>query len=202
MNELSKLIKNEKYDIGDIRQILKPINKILSNKSFMKNFMDIVDFIVKDRNNDKKFTMKDIVLLSKNIFAIGSIVKALIYILISIPQINIKCDIDALEEIVLNIFIYLFLVVVPKETGINWTYKEKKQILQTIVTIYATIISGDIVKKYLTKAMKWINNFDGMSWIKHFLSCGYYSKPNGNLRTCIPKIHNKIQRHMDFIRDI
>ena len=102
--KLLDLIKDKKYDIDDIKYITEPIQKYLNNKSFMKHLMKMIEIILKDRNGDKKITLEDIKLLSRNILAIGSIVKAIILILISLPKIDLEFQTEATEELILYPF--------------------------------------------------------------------------------------------------
>ena len=192
---LLELIKDENYDIGDLSRITEPISSMITSKTFAKYLTELVTIITKDRNNDNKFTVKDIYALSTNIFAMGSLVKALVLILISLPKIEVTVENEAIEDLMLNLLVYIFLVVIPKETDMQWDGEEKRQILQAIVIIYESILSKSMVREGLEKISEWLNeNIDIFGWIKTILTCGLIRQP----RLTKQKVY---QRHMSKLQE-
>ena len=154
--ELFELVKDENYDIEDLKKILDPAGSFISNGKFLANISKIVEAIIEDRDKDNRFTLNDIKLIKDDLSAIITITRGLILIMNSITNIKLKYKEEASEEIILKILVYVFLVVIPKQANLKWTVEEKKEIIELALLIYETMELQNIVKDAMTKVIKWV----------------------------------------------
>lgn len=148
--QLSDLISDDKYDVNDLMNLLEPIGKIEGNDTFEDGINSIVDSLTKDRNGDNVFTIDDLKMLSSDVVALTGLISSVVLVLSGIPSINTKSISSSdLEQLVFKVLVYVFLVVVPKETGVYWTLEDRTAILNLCIVIYQVMLSSHIVGKTL-----------------------------------------------------
>lgn len=200
--ELFELVKDENYDVEDLKKILDPTGSFISNGNFLANVSKIVEAIIEDRDKDNKFTLNDIKLIKDDLSAIISITRGLILITNSIPNFKLKYDEGASEEIVLKMLVYIFLVVIPKQANLKWTVEEKKEIIQLALLIYETMGLQNIVKDAMAKVIKWVGKAGGVvaTWLKKN-SCGCGEKDKDEIiEEHLSQIKAKIKMNMRNMR--
>jgi len=161
------IIQIEDYDLTDLANLIDPMETFIGNELFMSNIKQMVNVIIKDRNGDNKFNMQDMELMSKDVFAITALVKGILLILNIIPQLKLQYDAGATEELIFKILMYIFLVVVPKEAELNWTFEEKEQIADLVILVYDMIKSSQIAKDLVANIIKWIKESQVYKYICH-----------------------------------
>jgi hypothetical protein len=65
------LIKDNDYDVEDLKNFLNPIDKYTNNQSFVDNLHEIISVILEDRDGNNKFTINDLKLIKDDMFAIS-----------------------------------------------------------------------------------------------------------------------------------
>lgn len=158
------VIKDNNYSINDLTTALKPISNYTDNTFFKDNIKTIVDIITKDRDGNNKFTIDDLKYLSNDIIGISSLITALLLIIGGIPDIKLKYEPEVTEELVFKLLAFIFLVVIPKQTGHPWTYDEKVAVLDLALLVYQLIKSSQVVKDLCAKVIAWFKS-------KNFCKC-------------------------------
>ena len=183
-NSVMKLIKDDNYDIEDFKSFLNPIDKYTNNQTFINNLHEIINVLLEDRDGNNKFTIDDLKLIKDDMFAISSLLNGLLLVICVIPQLKLKYNKGATEELVFKLLAYIFIVVIPKEIGRPWTLKEKEDIVKITIQIYQLILSSQVTKDIINNIIKW---FKKKGWCK----CTTGSKEEINQRVIkkkLPKI--------------
>ena len=201
--ELLELIKNDNYDVDDLKKILDPTGSFISNDKFMVYVNEIVDAILDDRDGDNRITFNDIKLIGEDLSIIASIIKGLLLIMNSIPTLKLKYDTGATEELLFKILVYIFLVVIPKEANLKWTVENKTELIKITLLIYETIKSTQIVKDLMAKVVKWVDKTSGVivTWLKKN-SCRHNSDKDEVIQEHLPQIKAKIRMNMLKMKQI
>ena len=153
-SELQNLIH---MDLTQIEQTVSPASLYFHNDSIKDQVIDIIRIICQDRDGNQNFTVNDLVLLSKDIVAMTSLITALILMINSVPHLKIKYKEGETEELVLKLLIYLFLVIIPKQTNTQFTEEEKEALLNVSILVYTLLLQTHIVEKIVTKVSNWLS---------------------------------------------
>lgn len=205
MNELKEkildFIKDDKIDTDDVKKLLDPLGGF-TNERFMDNIQQIVDAILEDRDGDMKITMEDIKLLRKDWLAISSIVKGIILVMNSIPNLDVKYDAGATEEIVFKMLVYIFLIIIPEKADLKWSQSDKEQILDIALIIYEAISSSEDLKKFFAEVLEWFKEKGGLliAWMKKNCCTGCGKNKQAIIEEHLPAIKSSISIRMDNIR--
>jgi hypothetical protein len=195
-NTILELIKDENYDVKDLTTVLDSVNSYISDPNFITNINQIVNILTVDRDGSQTFTMDDIKILSKDPLALMSLVTITVSTICSIPSLKIKYDENLSELLVFELFAYLFLVVLPKEAKIKWSYNDKVQIINIATVIVAQVKSSDTLKQIFS---------DVISWFKINVKCSCLGKNQPTTKEILNKklIHHKliIQNAIDNERE-
>jgi hypothetical protein len=154
---IMKAIKHNDYDVSVLLGILGPMDKCVENPLFIANLKQVVDVILQDRDGNNKFTVKDLELLGKDVIGVTTLVTSILLVLGTVPELKLKYKPGATEELVFKVLAYVFLVIVPKETGNPWNLEEKKAVVDLTVLIYQLVISSQSTKDAVAAVIKWFN---------------------------------------------
>lgn len=150
--QLTQLV-SDGFNVNAAFSILSPVDKLLSNDQFAQNIKTITLSLAQDRNGDDRFTMDDLVLLSKDKAAIIVLVKSLVLSVAAIPNMKVKYEFGTSEELIFKLIIYIMLVAIPSNTSIHFTEKQQTSIINVSIQIYqfilATRITDDIFRKII-----------------------------------------------------
>lgn len=152
------VIQDNDYDSDDFLKLLNPLGKYVQNPLFLINLKQIVDIILADRDGNNKFTVKDLELLGKDIIGITTLVSGILLVLGSVPELKLKYESGITEELIFKVLAYVFVLVVPKETGNPWTLDEKRHVVDLTVAIYQVILSSQVTKDAVASIVKWFKN--------------------------------------------
>jgi hypothetical protein len=155
--QVLEIIKDTDYSVDAVMKILEPISTYTQNQIFIQHITQIVDVIITDRNGDKKFNAQDLEIMSKDPMALTTLATALLLAISSIPNVNININKDDTETLVFKVLAYVFLIVVPNETNIKWTFTEKENVLNITLSIYQFIKSSQLIQNILAKIKVWFN---------------------------------------------
>lgn len=150
--KLEKLIKSDSVD--QLKELLTVDS--LKNVYVSYELNRIVSIIVSDRNNDKKFTIEDLQLLSQDPMAVTSLISSILIILSQVSK--IKYEEEVTEEIILKLLCYIFLIIVPSHTKSTLSISDKLQILEISLNIYNVIKSTQMIQTIINKIKKWIKS--------------------------------------------
>ena len=153
---LDEFIKKDTVSITELKEILAPVSKFVDSPVFIQNIGSIIDIIVTDRNGDKKFDILDLRLLGTDVMAISSLVSSILLVILSIPNLKIKYDEGATEELIFKILAYVFLILIPIKTDKKLTIDEKTFIVNLTLIIYDTIKSSGVVEDLFVKIKRQI----------------------------------------------
>lgn len=156
--KILNLIKDEKYDVSDLTSILDSISEYLNNPDFINNINKIVTILTTDRDGSTTFTIDDIKLLAKDPVALMSLVTIIVSTVCAIPALKIKYAEGLSELLVFELLAYIFLVVLPKEAKINWSYDDKVQIVNIALIIVDQIKNSDTIKQIFNEVTTWFKN--------------------------------------------
>ncbi len=154
-SDLLNLVDGDQLE--QIMELLKPVNEFLDNPMFLTHVEQIATAITQDRNGDKKFTVDDLELLSSDLVAVSQIVSAVILLIASARQVNMRYKAGITEQIIRNVLVYVFLVIIPEQTGRIWTVKEKQVIVQLIGVMHDMILASKVTEKLFKKVIKWFH---------------------------------------------
>lgn len=189
------LIKDNNYDIEDLKSALDPVGDYITNPIFKNNIVSVVDIITKDRDGNNKFTIEDMKLIGNDFQAISGLVSAILLIVTAIPTIKFQYEAGATEELIFKLLSYIFLVVVPKQTGSPLSYDDKVAILDVVMSIYGFIKASQFTKDLVAKIV---------SWFKSKGMCNCTSKAEVNdaiVESKMPKIKMELTGAMNNVRD-
>ena len=179
-NDLQSLVAQD-FELENLEKYLSPVPFYVNNKIFVSHIAEIVKIIVQDRDKDQKFTVNDLLLFSKDILAMTTFITAVLLILNSIPNVKITYTEGETEEFIFKLIVYIFLVIVPKETGLKLTHEEKKALLNVSVLAYMALINSQLLKKLITKVLDWFKH----QWQNCFISESVIDKK-------MPKLHQQL----------
>ena len=193
--KILNVIKDNSYDIEDLKEALDPITVYVNNITFRDNIRTIVDILTKDRNGDNILTIDDLQLIGKDFAAIASLVTAITLLLGSVTTLKLEYSADATEELIFKILAYVFLVVVPKQTGNPLSLEDKRAILDIAVNIYDIIKASQITKDIVNKIVAYFK-LKGLS-----TCCDSQKDPETVVEQRLPKIKTNLMHSMNNIRD-
>lgn len=149
-NKLEEYIKKDKLTISDLKGLLTPVAQYVDAPIFNKNIVSVIDIIIMDRNQDKKFNIEDLRLLGRDVFAITSLVNIIMTIVLSIPDLKFKYSQGATEELIFKILVYVFLILIPTKTGRLLTLEEKRFIIDLTMIMYQTLQTSQITQNLIS----------------------------------------------------
>lgn len=161
--KIMDLIQDNHYSWDDLKQILTPISIYVDNPAFRQNVNQIVKVLTKDRDGNNVFSIDDLKLLSKDVIGVTTLSTAVLLIMAGIPQMKIEYSPQETEELLFKLLAYLFLVIIPKETGNPWSLEEKEAVLDLSLLIYNLIKSSQFVEQTVAKIQAW---FQKKGWCK------------------------------------
>lgn len=156
-NSLKGLILGD-FNLSNLENLLSPIPFYTGNNIFSSNFTEIVKIVTQDRDLDKKFTVNDLLLFSKDILAMTTFITSVLLILNSIPNVKITYTEGETEQLIFKLIVYIFLVIVPNYTKLNFTSEEKIAVLNVCMLVYLSLIQSKLLKKLVIKVAKWFKN--------------------------------------------
>ena len=157
-NEIIELVSGNRYSLAQLIQILKPVGSFVNDEKFISNVTDLVTAIIKDRNGDNKFTVDDLELLSHDYLAIANLATSLILIIGALPNVNLQYQQGTTEEVLFKLLVYVFLVIIPEEVGIDWTVDEKIMVVKYAMAMYNVILSSKITQEIITTVVNWFKS--------------------------------------------
>lgn len=191
--DIMNVIQLDDYKMEDLVKVLLPLTNFLEQPVFKNNIDEIVLVVTKDRDGNQKFDMEDLQMMAKDIGAISSLITSLFLLIGAIPQIKLDYKPGYTEEIVFKILAYVFLVVIPKQTGQQWTLEEKQQIVNITLTVYEMIKTSQLVQDLVNKVKKWLQS---KGWCK-CMDRG----DNLAVDARLPKVKVELQDAMNNVRD-
>jgi hypothetical protein len=156
--DIITMINSNDDTIVNIKNILQPISQFINSPVISQNIDQIVTILLTDRNNDKKFDVNDLKMLSEDPFVIMHLVTLLLMILTAVPSLHITVDVNESEIVVFKLLMYVFLVIIPNKTTANWTTEEKLTILDLALLIFTTMQSSQMVKNGLNKIASYVKS--------------------------------------------
>lgn len=195
--QIMNVIRDDNYDLNDLKEVLSPIAIYTDNPIFKSNIDEIISIVTKDRDGNNKFTIDDLTLLKNDVMGITSLITALLMIIASIPELKLKYEDGTTEEVVFKLLAYVFLVVIPKQTGKSWSADEKESVLNITLVIYQIIKSSQVTKDLINKITEW---FKTQSWAK--CVCGSTADKNeAVLEKRLPKVKLELMHAMNNVRE-
>lgn len=194
-SKILNIIKDNSYDIEDLKEALDPITDYVNNPSFRENIRSIVDILTKDRNGDNKLTVDDLKMIGNDFAAIGALISAITLIMGSITSLKLQYNEGATEELIFKILAYIFLVVVPKQTGSPLSYEDKKTIVDISVNIYEMIKASQITKDIVNKIIAYFKS-KGMCGC-----CTAQTDAQTIVEQKLPKFKVELMHSMNNVRD-
>jgi len=150
-NDIKQIIKSDNFNVNKLNKILDPISKYVDSPIFVQNIASIVDILIKDRNNNNKFDVNDLQLLSKNIECVSSLTSSILFMICSVPNLKLQYNQGATEELIFKILAYIFLVIVPVRINRPLTLEEKETILNLSLVIHQLLISSQMIPILLSQ---------------------------------------------------
>ena len=152
---LQNVLKQNAFSIESLKQLLDPLPIYSTSPIFQNNINEVLNIIIKDRDNDTKFTVNDITLFVKDPMALAALTTSLLLILNGILTNKITYDVGNTEKLVLKLIVYVFLVILPNFLKINFTNDEKVLILNTSLLIYDAVIQSQMLPELTKKVANW-----------------------------------------------
>ena len=194
-NSIMDIIKDDNYDIDDLKKILGDVSGCTEHSIFASNLTQVMDIMTKDRDGNNKFDINDLTLMSKDIIAMTSLVTAILLLVASIPNFKLQYNEGTTEEFIFKLLAYIFLVIVPKQTGHKWTLQEKQSIVDLVLIIYQLIVSSQITKELIAKVTAWFKS-------KGWCNCMKTSTTHEDvLAEKLPIVNRELSYAMNNVRD-
>ena len=148
-------IKDNEYSIDDLKDFLGPIMAYIDAPIFVMYLKEVVEEILRDRDGSGHFNLDDLRVLKDDILGITTLVNAILLVVGAVPEFKLKYEAGVTEELIFKILAYIFLLVVPKETGHPWSLGEKEKVVDLILSLYNVIRSSQTTKDILEKIAQW-----------------------------------------------
>ena len=145
-NSIMTIVKDNNYTIDDFKVFLGPLSEYLNSPTLVDHLRELVQEILKDRDGSGHFSIDDLNMLKDDILGITTLINAVLLVLGSLPEFKLKYEAGATEEIVFKVFAFIFLVVVPKESGKPWNEDEKEKV------VGANANNEEVVEEHLPQA--------------------------------------------------
>lgn len=149
------LVHDDEYGVEDLQEFLGPVYEYIQSPTFISNLGQVIEIILEDRDGNNKFTIDDLKLLKDDILGITTLVNSVLLVIGSIPQLRLRYESDATEELVFKVFAYIFLVVVPDKTGKKWTTEEKESVVDLTLAIYNIVVSSQVTQDLVKQIAAW-----------------------------------------------
>ncbi len=157
-NRIMRVIHSDEFSIVELKNLLTPISSYTDNPLFSQNIRGVVDILTKDRDGNHKFNIDDLKLLGQDIIGITSLITSILLVIGAIPELKLRYDAGATEELICKLLAYVFLVIIPQQTGQKWTLAEKESVLDLTILIYQLIRSSQMVKNIVAKIAGWFKS--------------------------------------------
>lgn len=142
--DVLSIIKKDGYQISDLRLLLLTSNTDLNNVGFKSKLDDVIQILLVDRNGDEKVDIRDLELLSKDPMAMMSLVYSIVLLIGSARNTDFS-NTNYFEEYFTKLILYIFLVVIPSESKVNWDKKTKENIVTYTMSITHYIVTSKIL---------------------------------------------------------
>jgi hypothetical protein len=185
---LQNLIQQQNFSLSSLETLLSPVPLYTNNTIFQTNITQIVQILTKDRDGNGQFTANDLILFSKDLVGITSLITSLLLILNSLPNITIHYSENDTEQLIFKLVVYVFLVIIPSQTKVNFTVEEKTGILNVCVMIYTMLIESGLAKKLAVKVLSWFK----AEWKTCLGDLSTLEKKLPTLKATMKQIVNKI----------
>jgi gas vesicle protein len=174
----------------------------------MLKILYVIQVILKDRDGNNHFDVEDLKILKGDIIAITSIVSGLLLVIGSIPELKLKYVSGVTEEIIFKLLVYIFVVIIPTETGNPWTYEEKEKVVELMITLHQVILSSNVVKELVEKIASWFKKkvcplcIGGNEERKQTVVDKHLPRIKAEIYTNVEKNrdHNKLQKEISDLR--
>jgi len=143
-------------NLSDLELVLTPASDYFGNDYFSKRIKSLIAIMTTDRNNNGSFDMEDIKMLGQNISAVSALVFSFLLTLNGIPDMQFKYKSDITEKIIFKIFAYIFLIIIPNETGMRLTNDDKIAVVDITLVIYNTVKSSELAANAADNIAKWL----------------------------------------------
>lgn len=193
-SQLAAIIKDNTFNIEQLKQILAPIASFVDSPAFIQNISGIVNIITKDRNGNEKFDVGDLKLLSEDLPSMISLASALLLVISSIPGIKIIYNKDETELLLLKLLLYIFLVIVPARVGRPLTLDEKNTIVDLSIVIYRTMQSSQMIQSLLEKIESY---FKSKGWCK---CCTAAQTTDDVVSAKLPEAEANLAKSITYVR--
>lgn len=190
---IMNVIQLENYNEDSIIEVLEPIPVYTNNPVFKNNIDQIVDILTKDRDGNQKFSIDDLKLLGNDLMSVSSLITAVFLLIGAIPTIKLEYTVDQTEELVFKLLAFVFLVIIPKHIGHDWSLEDKEQVVSVSLTIYNMIKSSQLVQNLINKVSNWLKS-------KGFCKC-MYGEEHPAVEAKLPKVKLELQAAMNNVRD-
>ncbi|HSW76937.1 MAG TPA: hypothetical protein VLG50_07815 [Candidatus Saccharimonadales bacterium] len=152
---LKRLIAEDAMTISSLELLLSPAPIYIQNPTFLTNIVDVINIITKDRDNDQKFTINDLIVLSKDLAALSTLITTIVLLVKSLPDIKLNYKEQDTEEFIYKILVYIFLVILPTKTTVQLSQDDKLNILNVCNLIYEFLIHSGLLKEIVKKVAAW-----------------------------------------------
>lgn len=156
--QILSIIQDDNFSISQLEIILNPIGSFFTNSAFFNNITGVVNIITKDRNGDNKFDMADLTLLSGDMPAVTSLLGSIMLLISSLPSVGIQYNAASAGELVFKILSYIFLVVIPKQTGNPLSIDEKTTAVNIAASVYELANSSQIITDIINQIVAWFKS--------------------------------------------
>jgi len=199
-NQVMGVIHDDNYSVDAVLNVLNPIAAYVNDPVFLENVNSVITILTTDRDGNKSFTVKDLQLMSHDPLAMTSLISGILLVIAGIPQLKLRYDAGATEELVFKVLAYVFLIVVPKQTNQEWTVQEKEDILNITLVIYQFIQSSQATQQLVANITNWFKSTKVCSSF-----CGGEAvareKKQAVVNKQLPIIQAQLSVHMDNIRE-
>lgn len=213
-NALLQLVRNANVSLDDINKLLDPAPVTIGNPALANELNQLLSILLQDRDGNSTFNLNDLKILSHDPIALTSLISTILLIVGSLPNINLQYDSNGAEIFILKLLAYIFLVVIPQKTNVNWSIDDKVAIVNISIIIIATVQSSQTFQVLIAKISAWLKS-------KGWCQCGVdaASVKVGQMQKNLPKtlvglkstmpqikqqaaLHSKLDNLLDEIKSI
>lgn len=152
-----KVLTIIEHSADDIKSLIFILNDdLFTDQHFQSEITKILDILTKDRDGNLQFDVNDLKLIGSDPLAITSLISSLMILIAQVRTLHY--DADRMEQFIIKLLFYIFLVLLPEKTDIYMSSDDKRAIVDIVMSIYQFLKSSEIVKDMIKKIKNWIKS--------------------------------------------
>lgn len=136
---IEDVLKYESFSSSDLINVLHPISSYISTTSVYTSLNEIGSLLITDKSRSPRFEIADIRMFGNNESAVMCLVNILINSISGVVGSKLAYSPHQSELLMFKLFVYCFMVIIPRSLGRKLTIDEKSVLLITALEMYGIL---------------------------------------------------------------